>query len=158
MPDKNSHLKKAEKNFSFLNLIKDSEYNDWKITVSFYTALHILNAYIIEKTGNHYRTHVEVEQAINPYNVLSLAKIEEDVYVAYMALSNLSRRSRYMIHEKSSNKSIETFLIYDKHVDKAYRHLDKLISFSEQYHISFRKMQIQNIGIKQNELKYFIKH
>lgn len=157
MPDKNAHIKRAESNFSFLNLIKNSDYSDWKVTVAFYTALHIINAYIFDKTGNHYRTHKMVEKVTNPNNPMSICKLDETTYAVYQSLSGLSKRSRYMVHEKSANKTNDERLIYDKHVAKSYRHLNHILEHFPEYSKNIKGIEINLIEINQGELKYFTK-
>ena len=156
MPETNAHIKRAESNFSFLNFIKDSDFNDWKVTATFYTALHIINAFIYDKVKLSYRTHKKVEEAINPYS-MSPCKLDEDTYSSYQSLFSLSKRSRYMISEKKANNSNETHLIYDKHVARAYRHLDTILKKFPQYSKNIKKIEINNIEIKENELTFFNK-
>ena len=47
MPDSTHHITHTEKNLKFLKkFYKDFEHNDWAITVSFYTALHVIESAI----------------------------------------------------------------------------------------------------------------
>ena len=47
MPDSTQHIIHTEKNLEFLKTFyKNFKYNDWAITVSFYTALHVIESAI----------------------------------------------------------------------------------------------------------------
>lgn len=127
----NDHLTQACRNLQFLQCINGDVSNceDWQVTVCFYTALHLVNAHLAHY-GMQYRTHNDVKNAINPEASLSITKIPEDEYAAYVSLQMLSRRSRYLVNEKDGNLSSNApALTYSKHLAKAMRHLDRLIVF-----------------------------
>lgn len=148
MPDYNEHVRRSNENLQFLEKIRDFDnYWDWKVTVSFYSALHLINAHIAIKIDHHYRTHNQVEKVINPFKNLSTTKLDEDTYTSYMALQNLSRRARYLVHEKrTENNRSATYFTFDKHLKKALYHLDKVISFFEKEH----KIPISRIKLPKN--------
>lgn len=138
MAQVDEHIEQAKKNLNFLDEIsKIQGYPDWQVTVCFYTALHLINAHLSSK-GMQYRKHSDVDNAINPYNALSLCKLPEEVYTAYSTLYKLSRRSRYLVDLKDHKIASNTgCLIYDKHLGKALKHLDTiLIHFNSAFNLS----------------------
>lgn len=151
------HVTQSKKNLAFLSSINQNvaDCSDWQVTVCFYTSLHLVNAHLAN-FEMQYRKHIDVKHALNPVNQLSLAKLPEDIYVSYMALQSLSRRARYLVEEKDTNlKSSVAFLIYDKHLSKALRHLDKIITyFSALYQLQIPKVSISCPEIKAGELTF----
>ena len=95
------HIDQSNNNLDYLsninNLINDRW--DWQVTVSFYCALHLINAHIVQKTNKNYLSHSQVSSAISPYNLLSLSKVDEEIYLSYTKLFQLSRRARYLLNE-----------------------------------------------------------
>ena len=109
---------------------KSIEFYDWKVTVAFYTSVHIINAHLAKTIDQHYQRHCDAELALNPENVCSPSKIEMDIYVSYKKLHNLSRRSRYLIHEDSKNRVAERpHYISENHFNKAKNRLKEIIAY-----------------------------
>jgi|SRR6056297_1234009 len=126
---------------------------DWQVTVTFYSALHLIDAHVTRKTNEHYRSHDAIRQALNPYTH-SPAALDESGYIAYESLFKLSRRSRYLVSEKHNHKPASTFLTYEKHLARAIRHLDSLMSqIGPLYKIEFPEIKIKCKGLKEDELK-----
>jgi hypothetical protein len=152
------HLEKAKLNLTFLERVcrNESSFWDWKVTISFYAGVHLINAHIANKTGLHYRSHEQVIAAINPNEIMSVCKLEENKYLAYAKLRNLSRRSRYLVSDKEDNKDTKAFYTYDKHFAKAIKHLDILISYiNKEYKQNIQNIEVSCIELKQNELINF---
>jgi hypothetical protein len=84
----NEHVSQARKNLSVLEKVNQviPDTWDWQITIGFYSALHLANAHIAKKINAHYRTHGKVGEALNPYIRLNPSAMEEDAYLAYLAL------------------------------------------------------------------------
>ncbi len=145
------HINQANSNIAFLQNINNSIDNciDWQVTVAFYTALHLVNAHI-SSNGLQYRRHTDVKDVLNPYNKLSLLKLPEDEYIAYVSLQSLSRRARYLVSEKDGNlANSAAYLTYEKHLAKALKHLDVLMQhFSAKYSFA-----MPTITVKCSELK-----
>ena len=155
MPKSEDHFQQACRNLNFLERInKDPNPSyDWQVTVSFYIAVHLINAHLA-KFDMHYRSHEDVSNAINPYHDLSPSKLPEDIYLTYKKLQGLSRRSRYLVHEESSNKSAACHITYDKHFIRAIKKVDILLD----YFIQTDKLAIPEItmvclGLKEKEFK-----
>jgi len=145
------HIIQANCNIAFLQSINQTIDNciDWQVTVAFYTALHLVNAHI-SSSGLQYRRHADVKDVLNPYNKLSLLKLPEDEYTAYVSLQSLSRRARYLVSEKDGNIETTTaFLTYEKHLAKALKHLDALM----QYFTAKYNFTLPVIVVKCSELK-----
>lgn len=157
MADFDDHILQAKRNLIFLEEVnsKISDSTDWQVTICFYTALHLVNAHL-SKFGLQYRRHTDVKNALNPLSQTSPSKLPEDEYVAYAALQMLSRRSRYLVNEKDGKVgSSKAHLTYDKHLAKAIRHLDTLISFFfSRYRVELPEISIKCSGFRSgNELK-----
>jgi uncharacterized protein (UPF0332 family) len=126
MPKKEHHIAQANSNLEFLEKIWQFEHHDdWKVTVTFYSALHIINAHLADK-GFDFRKHIDVDHAINFANTMSTARLPEKEYLAYKKLSVLSRISRYMVSSDSPSHS--RVLIKTKHVAKAQKNLKTIIA------------------------------
>lgn len=136
------HIARCKDNLTFLSEInsKCSNFWDWKVTCCFYVAVHLVNAHTAKVGNLHYRTHEDTKNAINPTSQLSPCKLPEDMYLSYVKLENLSRRSRYMCSDSSKDMSSRTT---EKHFAKAIKNLDKLMEyFKEKYNIEFDKYKI----------------
>ena len=152
------HINQAKSNLDFLDLVsnKVQSHWDWQVTVSFYTAVHLINAHIATKSNQHYRSHELVNNAINPFNQTSITKLPEELYTSYMKLQNLSRRARYLCHDDPRNHDKKGFLTYDKHFSKSITHLEKLLSFmATEYSISFNSISINCIELRGKKFTHF---
>ena len=131
-----AHVKQAAHNLRFLENTVHAEpvFQDWSVTACFYTAVHLVNAHLAQHQLQ-YRSHNDVKHALSPYNKLSIAHLPEDEFVAYETLKMLSRRARYLVNEKNGRLlSEQPALIFDVHLAKALRHLDRLlVYFSGRY-------------------------
>ncbi len=150
MPSFEEHIMQVNRNLNFLTNINNSVNDcfDWQITVCFYSALHTVNAHL-SKFDLQYRKHSDVNHAINPFT-LSPGRLPEEIYIAYMSLQSLSRRSRYLVNEKDKNlKSDQAFLIFEKHIAKGFRHLDLLLNY---FNVRY-KLNMQSGLLKCSEIK-----
>ena len=150
------HIRQAKGNISILSEFNQKILNgwDWQVTISYYVAVHLMNAHLAKKANLHYKTHEQVKNAL--FNDLSVAKIPDDIYTGYVKLEGLSRRSRYLCNETSTDQMELTFLTYDKHLKKALKNLDKIILYmSKEYNITFNKVNIDCIEIKDESLAFF---
>lgn len=129
-----SHVAQSRSNLDFLESLNAvSGKWDWKVTVSFYVAVHLMNAHLAEKVNMHFRSHHAVETAISPTSSFVASRLPEDVFVSYMTLSNLSRRARYLCSDDGTQPE-QALITYDKHLKKALHHLDVLLTwFSSEY-------------------------
>lgn len=157
MAEFSEHINQAKSNLSFLKSILDQkDYWDWKVTVSFYVAVHLINAHLANKANLHYRSHDRVDKAINPFYPTSVTKLTEDNYLAYTKLQGLSRRSRYLINEKKSNKSENNHFTHEIHFIRAIKNLDKVLKFiNDEYEIAFDSLDIDSEHYKSKSLEYF---
>lgn len=153
------HIQQAKSNLTFLGAVnqKVDKHFDWQVTICFYTALHWVNAHL-SRYELQYRKHYDVNYALNPNVSLSVSKLPEDEYDAYIALQRLSRRSRYLVNEKDDSLNSEkAFLTFDKHLCKAIRHLDRLLTyFSSVYSINISTINFKCIGLSgKDKLNHF---
>lgn len=66
---------------------------DWKITVLFYTAIHLLRALMAQRGLTVDESHYALRNAINPTNGVS--PVKKHCYNAYIVLYNASLEVRY---------------------------------------------------------------
>ncbi|MDP2541613.1 hypothetical protein CSC81_09870 [Tenacibaculum discolor] len=158
----NEHINHSIDNLNFLSKVNETINDrwDWQVTICFYTALHLINAHIVDKTGRNYLSHSQVEDAINPYATLSVSKLDEDTYKSYKKLFQLSRRSRYLLNENFNKGGIvdiqRACLTYDKHFRKSIYHLDIIMNYmSSNYNVNFSKCEIDCIELKNVTLTNF---
>lgn len=157
MPAFAEHILQVRHNLEFLEKTNQhhEEFWDWQVTVCFYCAVHLINAHLAKTCNLHYRKHTEVFNAINPYR-LSPGKIGENEYVAFQSLYNLSRRSRYLVNEKMKNRSTAPHFTYEKHFEKAVRHLDVILGMLKARHnASIQSISIHTPGLSQTEVNHF---
>lgn len=155
MADFNGHLIQAKKNLKFLEELNSINNRwDWKVTVCFYTAVHLVNAHIWKKINKNFLSHGETKKAINPYSTgISPSKFNEEVYLSYVKLQNLSRRSRYLCKDSDNPMpSDDAQLTYDVHYKKALLKLNHvLVFFSKEYDIEFDKISVVCPGLENLE-------
>lgn len=154
------HVQQARRNLNFLSAINENssvpDCVDWQVTVCFYAALHLVNAHLAT-FSLQYRSHIDVKQALNPKVVVSLSKLPDDEYTAYVALQTLSRRARYLVNEKDGQiGAVAAAYTNEKHLARAIRHLDRLtLYFQNRYKLSLPIIGLQCLGVKQTELRFF---
>lgn len=133
------HIAQANSNLQFLQTVNQNvkNYYDWQVTVCFYTALHLVNAHLT-KHSLQYRQHKDVNYALNPEVHVSVSKLPMPEYEAYINLQRLSRRSRYLVSEKTKKVTDLTgHFTYEVHLGRAARNLDKLMCyFNKLYNLS----------------------
>lgn len=153
------HIGQAKRNLAFLEQINKNAptFYDWQVTVCFYSALHLINAHL-SHFNLQYRKHKDVKDALNPFT-LSPARLPENEYTAYTALQSLSRRARYLVNEKDGQiQSTQAFLTYEKHLSKALKHLDTLMSyFNGRYQLNLNPIIIHCSELKYTEVKFIKK-
>ncbi len=145
------HLNQAKSNLEFLGKINTccNTHWDWQVTTCYYVCVHFVNAHIAETANLHYRTHKQVEEAINPFNSIPIASIDEQTWVAYKSLRNLSRRSRYLISEKENDRDTGGRYTHDMHFRKAVIQLDNiLLYFSKKYTISIPITELKCVDFR----------
>ena len=130
---------------------------DWQVTTCFYVAVHLINAHLAHMQNLHYRSHDRVKNAINPLKSIRIGtEIPEPIYISYIKLENLSRRSRYLCNDTSDSEEHRAYATYDKHFKKALVNLENLIQHIESiYGINFPVYYVNCPDILNNKLNYF---
>jgi hypothetical protein len=156
------HLSKGKSNIYFLSQINSNiGLNwDWHVTISFYSALHLLSAHVVSKTGKNHLSHTALQEALNFQNPLSISKVDQTTYLAYTKLYQLSRRARYLVHDDSAqNKGVDIIdcqLTVDKHFRKAIKHLDVIMNYiTNNYDVEFTKAEIRCKELNNIEFNHF---
>ena len=94
----NKFLKQAEHNFQFYQNLEEQfpkKYSDWKITVIFYTSLHLLDALAYEKGINIGNDHKQRTKCLNPEYEFATLPLKVNVFNAYKELLAASMDTRY---------------------------------------------------------------
>jgi hypothetical protein len=156
------HIKQSKSNLQFLSLVDQNidNYWDWKVTVCFYTAVHLINAHIVKRSKANYLSHNKVDEFINPFSQFSPSKLDNPTYLAYQKLSNLSRRSRYLVHEDINKKTptdiVDAQATYSKHYSRAIKYLEIIIDYvCAEHKQSISATNIKCIDLNNTKLKYF---
>lgn len=91
MPNSPVHLRQAihNNNFANENIFDKPDYDDWRITIMFYEALQLVEAYF-SNSEQHYETHRKRKEGIIRDPVLFT-----NIAAEYDLLSSLSRKMRY---------------------------------------------------------------
>lgn len=94
-----NHLEQAYHNNAFLiyldtNSLSDL-YCDWKITILFYIALHLLHAYAKFRGVTVRDDHRIFHEEIDPNGSQNKLKLSLEIFNIYFELYNASRRCRY---------------------------------------------------------------
>ena len=153
------HIAHSNKNLQFLEAINGNLNDnwDWQVTVCFYTALHLMNAHIVQTTASNFLSHNKVETALSPYG-MSPAKLDETTFLSYSKLSQLSRRSRYLLKENynPADDLQAASSTYSIHMKKAIYHLDTVISFmNKKYNCNISKTKIRCVDLKNQNFSNF---
>lgn len=118
--DAERHLERARLNFALYKKLKaESTYLDWAVTVLFYTALHLVQAYLVETAATGFdipRDHPERDN--------SVARLLPGIYTSYRFLSSRSQWARY--HVDKPNPTLEQLQQYeDRHYQPILSELEK---------------------------------
>jgi uncharacterized protein (UPF0332 family) len=85
---KPEHISKAERNEKFAQTVAQTAYLDWAVTITFYSALHYVDA-ILAVSGVHPDSHTQRGDAIGTNATLRTVRPE------YRILETLSQNARY---------------------------------------------------------------
>jgi hypothetical protein len=93
--DFDSHLLKVRRNWDFLSLHDCSEdaHSDWNVTVLFYTALHLADAFLHLNGEDHRSSHGVRNQALRL--IASQGFLTDQALADYLQLYSRSRALRY---------------------------------------------------------------
>lgn len=101
------HLRQKERNKLFFDIIKNSDFPEWKITAIFYCVLHLMNWHMhvnYSKNDEEIRAHKMLNEEIK--NNCSRA-----LYIDYMSLYNNSRKARYNCIDVSKDVEVSQQLL-----------------------------------------------
>lgn len=88
----------AVQNKKFLDCIEAQfeNFNDWKITVCFYIAIHLLKALAKERNKEIGQTHYEIESNLDPNRTRSpVMQMPPNIWKTYKKIFRYSISSRY---------------------------------------------------------------
>jgi hypothetical protein len=132
MAEYKDHLNQVNSNLKFLGSVNAqcNQFIDWQVTTCFYVGVHLVNAFLAKEANAHFNSHERVKDAISPDSTLQATKLDNNTYLAYVKLRNLSRRSRYLCNGDNPELSIDrAHFTREKHFLKAFRYLDTLLRY-----------------------------
>ncbi|GAA4338530.1 hypothetical protein GCM10023149_48550 [Mucilaginibacter gynuensis] len=95
----NQYLNQASHNKNFLNCVEanfDDRFFDWKITITFYIAIHLLKALAKERKKNIGDTHHEIANSLDASRCAKpVMQFPPNIWKAYKRLFDYSKSSRY---------------------------------------------------------------
>lgn len=92
------HIDQANHNVEFHNCINSNfqdKFTDWKITVLFYVAIHLIKALAAKNNKAIGSSHKEINANINPTNPNATFKISRKAWRSYQTMYQMSKNSRY---------------------------------------------------------------
>lgn len=120
MPDASDHIRVARHNIDAIEyLLKNPLFSDWLATVTFYTALHIVDAILFadSKTNiNHGETHnhrMDILKGITHY---------KHIHKHYGPLYRVSRIARYCENREGLPMLFSVYMPHEKVVDELIKH------------------------------------
>lgn len=124
------HLNQAKNNFHFLSRVEDKlpeMFYDWKITVTFYTALHLIRAFTESKGQKLPENHVDVLKCIDPRNKNNNFPlvVNKGCYFCFSDLYNNSMDARYSGFLETSKRR--------KYLKKKYKESKSALKVIKQY-------------------------
>lgn len=130
MADFTNHIAQSKKNIYLLKFLNDNPTSDidkqWQITVAYYSALHLINAFLSDKADLHPNNHHSLKEFIEPSAVNTIG---EDLYASYTHLEMLSRKARYLCDNSGQNSSSKGFISNKKDFQRAIKYLDQVKCF-----------------------------
>jgi len=90
LPTKEEHLDKALRNEQLADVLAQSKFPDWAVTVYFYSALHYAHA-VLAVYGQHPESHEATAPLVRRNPVL------KTVWAEYRSLQTASRNARYYL-------------------------------------------------------------
>lgn len=100
MPSTRAHLKQATHNEKLLNEIDlvDTGFIDWAVTISFYTALHFIEAHLGSR---------RIHSSFHPDRDKNVTTHLPGIYDEYFDLKNDSIEARYKMHKFSKEDFVD---------------------------------------------------
>lgn len=101
MPSIKEHKLQSVRNEAFYNEVSDA-YQDWALTGLFYSALHLVDAFLCTK-------NVSVENHLTRFDYMNKIKELKPLYADYKILYDYSINARYKMHKFSSENITDTY-------------------------------------------------
>lgn len=123
-----SYVDQGKHNESLLDHLKKNfpdKYNDWKITVIFYSAIHYLKAYAALNKKSIGVTHHEIFINTDSHNKKAIFPIQKGAYILYKDIYQYSRTARY--NGMIDSATFETLMKAD--FDECEKNFDKFKKF-----------------------------
>jgi uncharacterized protein (UPF0332 family) len=91
------YILQAEHNLRFLKEINANfplDFFDWKITIAFYTAIHLTKALLLKRIGKEFDNHEQINATLS-HRRNPKSPVKEKYWKAYMFLYDESQKVRY---------------------------------------------------------------
>ncbi len=128
MADTQIHEQQAKHNYLFLkSFIGKSDFRDWQVTVSFYTALHITECQLNKLNPKWRESLIELDhRGIHAWQETCISKAFRDIYGSYRLLHEKSETARYL-RGSAGNKIAKDILTKSDVKELIEIHLKKII-------------------------------
>lgn len=106
------YLQQAAKNAELAAFLRQekSEYLDWAVTCLFYSAIHLVNAYLSHRHLTIPRRHTTKGGLVGRSNIVQTDKVLGSIYFDYRALDDESRDARYEL-KKPTEEDYDKYLL-----------------------------------------------
>lgn len=113
MPSFDQHLSQANHNFSFLQSFFLKQSNDWAITVTFYTSVHLVEG-LINKESNRLRNEednfdYEIDCSTHDKRESQVKSLFNEIHFAFSELRKSASKGRYKIYNFRNNEVTADF-------------------------------------------------
>jgi hypothetical protein len=119
------HYNQIKHNTNFLNFLQKEvpdDFYDWKITVTFYIALHYIRAYACKMNVKLGDSHISIIYNLKQSNANSGIPVPQHIFLSYLKLYDTSKNARY-----SGLKNDETILKkYKARYDECLKSLESI--------------------------------
>jgi hypothetical protein len=94
MPSIQEHFDQADENRAFLDTaFSNHDQPRWRVIVSFYAALHLMDAYLDRQKTFHPESHFERMKELQ--GLAKGRRLEWNIYTAYRSLNESGHKARY---------------------------------------------------------------
>jgi len=122
MPDQNDHIRKSKHNEGFYKSLSigQTPYKDWIVVGVFYTALHLIDAYLATK-NIHPHSHVMRDDWVKRNREL------DPIWLDYRELKEFRMKASYKIYDFAAQEIQQEVLPLLDSIRKGLRSLDPAI-------------------------------
>ncbi len=121
MPNESEHIQLALHNIEVIHYLLDKpKFSDWTATVTFYTALHIVEAVFFHDTKNTHRRHGHNHEERE--KILKGTRSYQNLYIHYRPLQSASVVARYLNSQSQRCTVFQQYLNDNQIKEKLIKH------------------------------------